>query len=310
MGALPREVRRGDARLCVASAVVAIGSGRADEVAPWIELAATAPAAGPFHDGFPSGPAAAACLRSANMWLTGDLSACRHSALTALDAEAERTSWDPFTSTWLGAATYWLGNTSEGMERLEVALERCRTAAVLPDDADDAGAADAVSHDGRRPVGGATAVACLGMLGLVHVMEGDIDKAQQYADAAISLSQRSGLEEYWVNTAAYTARGTLLAQAGRADEARTELDRACEVARRGSGPVETTHAMVARGLVARAAGTWRPPAPTSATPVPPCCPARTRVRSCQRWSRTQSVDSPPGLADSPLCSAGRGVQRT
>ena len=33
-----------------------------------------------------------------------------------------------------------------------------------------------------------------------------------------------------------------------------ELDRACEVARRGSGPVETTHAMVARGLVARAAG--------------------------------------------------------
>ena len=257
LSALPREVRRGDARLCVASAVVAIGSGRADEVAPWVELAATAPAAGPFYDGFPSGPAAAACLRSVSMWLTGELSACRQSALTALDAEAERTSWDPFTSTWLGAATYWLGSTSEGIERLEIALERCRTATVLPDDADQAGHAgnaDAVAHEGRRPVGGATAVACLGMLGLAHVMEGDIDKAQQYADAAISLSRRSGLEEYWVNAAAHTARGTLLAQAGRADEARKELDRACDVARRGSGPVETTHAMVARGLVARAAG--------------------------------------------------------
>ncbi len=254
LSALPREVRRGDARLCVASAVVAIGSGRADEVAPWIELAATAPAAGPFHDGFPSGQAAAACLRSANMWLTGDLSACRGSALMALDAEAERTSWDPFTSTWLGAATYWLGNTSEGIELLEIALARCRTATVLPDESDDARAAGAVSHERRRPVGGATAVACLGMLGLAHVLKDEIDKAQQYADAAISLSQRSGLEEYWVNTAAHTARGTLLAQAGRAEEARTELDRACEVARRGSGPVETTHAMVARGLVARAAG--------------------------------------------------------
>ena len=77
LSALPREVRRGDARLCVASAVVAIGTGRVDEVAPWIELAATAPAAGPFHDGFPSGPAAAARLRSVNSWLTGDLGACR-----------------------------------------------------------------------------------------------------------------------------------------------------------------------------------------------------------------------------------------
>lgn len=253
LSALPREVRRGDARLCVASAVVAIGSGRGDEVAPWVELAATAPAAGPFHDGFPSGQAAAACLRSANMWLTGDLGVCRQSALGALDADAERTSWDPFTSTWLGAATYWLGHTSEGIELLEVALERCRAATVIPDD-DAPAAPGPASHHGSRPVGGATTVACLGMLGLVHVMEGNVDKAQQYADDAVSLSRRSGLEEYWVNTAAHTARGTLLAQAGRADEARTELDRACEVARRGSGPVETTHAIVARGLVAWTSG--------------------------------------------------------
>ena len=60
VGALPREVHRGDARLCVASAVTAIGSGRVDEVAPWIELAAHASAAGPFYDGFASGAEAAA----------------------------------------------------------------------------------------------------------------------------------------------------------------------------------------------------------------------------------------------------------
>ena len=84
LGALPREVRRGDARLCVASAVVAIGTGRVDEVAPWVELAAVVPAAGPFHDGFPSGPGAAARLSSVLNWLTGDLRACREAALTAI----------------------------------------------------------------------------------------------------------------------------------------------------------------------------------------------------------------------------------
>ena len=145
LGALPREVRRGDARLCVASAVVAIGSGRADEVAPWIELAATAPAAGPFHDGFPSGPATAACLRSAHMWLSGDLGACRRGGLAALADDAERTAWDPVTSTWLGASTYWLGHATEGVERLEVALERCRTATVHRR-ADDIRAAGAPSE--------------------------------------------------------------------------------------------------------------------------------------------------------------------
>jgi LuxR family maltose regulon positive regulatory protein len=92
------------------------------------------------------------------------------------------------------------------------------------------------------------------MLGLIHVLHGEFDTAQRYTDTALLMSRRSGLEEYWVNTAAHTAAGLLLTHAGRTDEARQALDRACEVARRGSGPVETTHALVARGLVARSAG--------------------------------------------------------
>ena len=126
--ALPADVHRGDARLCVASAVTAIGLGQLDEVGLWIELAARAPAAGPFHDGFPSALAAANCLRSVNNWLTGDLTACRESALEAVDGEASL--WDPFTYTWLAAATYWLGDSEAGLERLEVALERCRSATL------------------------------------------------------------------------------------------------------------------------------------------------------------------------------------
>ena len=60
----------------------------------------------------------------------------------------------------------------------------------------------------RRPAGGATAVACLGMLGLIHVLQQGFDTAQRYTDAALVMSERSGLEEYWVNTAAHTAAGT------------------------------------------------------------------------------------------------------
>ncbi len=241
--ALPDDVHRGDARLCVASAVTGIGLGQLDEVVSWIELAARAPAAGPFHDGFPSGLAAANCLRCVHNWLTGDLAACRESALEAINGGGEASLWDPFTLTWLGAATYWSGDSEEGLERLEDALVRYRSA-TLP-------SVDSKPHP--RP-GGATAVACLGMLALAHLREGDADQALDRSDAALTLSRGIGFEEYWVNTAALTARAGLLTAAGRTDDARAALDRALEVAARGSGPVELIHALVARALAAEADG--------------------------------------------------------
>ena len=237
--ALPPDVHRGDARLCVASAVTAIGMGHLDEVGPWIEQAARAPAAGPFHDGFSSGVAAANCLRSVNHWLTGDLGACRASALTATDAASGASPWDPVTYTWLGAATYWLGDSDGGLERLGVALERCRSATVPP----------VAGQPSAARAGGATVVACLGLLALVHLAQGAADLARQRSEAALELSSSAGLGEYWVNTAAHTARAGLLSRSGRAHEARVALDRALEVGRRGSGPVEMIHALVARGLI-------------------------------------------------------------
>ena len=52
LGLLPPAVHGGDSRLCVASALVAIATGRLDEVGWWIDQAARAPAGGPFYDGF------------------------------------------------------------------------------------------------------------------------------------------------------------------------------------------------------------------------------------------------------------------
>ncbi len=229
--ALPREVHRGDARLCVASAVTAISTGRLDEVGEWLDRAADAPAAGPFHDGFASGAAAAGCLRAAHKWLTGDLVACRASALDASKAGGEPSPWDAVTYLRLGASTYWLGDSEPGIELLETGLERSRLADFPP-----------------------PRVSSLGMLGLIHLARGELDQAQARADAALELSGQAGLLEYWINVDAHTARAGLLTHAGRLDEARSELDRALELARRGSGPVETIHALVAHGIAARAAG--------------------------------------------------------
>ena len=87
------------------------------------------------------------------------------------------------------------------------------------------------------------------MLALVHLAQGEADRARERTEAALELSSGAGLGEYWVNTAAHTARAGLLTRSGRAHEARAALDRALEVGRRGSGPVEMIHALVARGLV-------------------------------------------------------------
>ncbi len=245
LAALPNEVHRADARLCVASAVTAIGSGRVDEVAPWLELAAHASAAGPFHDGFASGAEAAGCLSTLNNWLIGDLSGCSEAGRRATDVSKRSSTWDAVTYTWWGASTVWLGDTEEGLRRLEAGLDLCWSAQAM---------LEGPSAVGWRPRGGAMAVACLGMLGLTHLMLGDFDRAQERTDAALALSARSGLDEHWVTTAAHTVRAGLLTRAGRLEAAREELDRALEVARRGCGPVENIHAMVASGLAARARG--------------------------------------------------------
>jgi len=80
---LPRAIHDGDSRLCVASAVMALSTGRLDGVRRWIDQAARAPAGGPFHDGFHSGVAAADCLRTVHAWLLDDLVACRDAGETA-----------------------------------------------------------------------------------------------------------------------------------------------------------------------------------------------------------------------------------
>ena len=120
---LPIAVRDGDSRLCVAGALVAIATGRSDEVRRWIDQAARAPAGGPFHDGFSSGAAAADCLRTVHAWQLGDLGACRTAGEAAILGATESSPWDGVTYTWLGASQFWLGDHEKGEAALQEGLE-------------------------------------------------------------------------------------------------------------------------------------------------------------------------------------------
>ena len=126
--------------------------------------------------GSPPEPAAVARLSSVTSWLTGDLGACRRAAVTAVSDTGEPTAWDPLAYTWLGASTYWLGSS----KRKAWSDWRSPSSGFVPPGPSSARPRPQC-RSGRCATsgGGATAVACLGMLGLVHVLEQDFDTAQR-----------------------------------------------------------------------------------------------------------------------------------
>ena len=128
---LPRAVHDGDSRLCVASAVVALSTGRLDGVRRWIDQAARAPAGGPFHDGFSSGVAAADCLRTVHSWLLGDLGACRAAGETAFAARPSRRLGT--VSRTPGSVRPSSGSdTQEGVAALQEGCGRSQAASFYP----------------------------------------------------------------------------------------------------------------------------------------------------------------------------------
>jgi LuxR family maltose regulon positive regulatory protein len=232
LGQLPPAVHDGDSRLCVASAVVATVTGRLDEVGRWIDQAARTPATGPFYDGFGSGAAAADCLRTVHAWLLGDLGACRAAGEAAILGAQEPSPWDGVTYTWLGASLFWLGLQEEGLAALQEGLKRCQAASFHP-----------------------PWIACLSMLSLVHQLQGNREGARVFAEEALAMSRRAGLDEYSrLTVAAHITRAGLLTDGGRADEARKELQRVVAASHRGSGPVEIAHAQVALSVASQASG--------------------------------------------------------
>ncbi len=218
--ALPREHIVSDGRLCLAQARTASVVGRRDEILEWVELAETAPRYNPAQDAWIAQQATV--LRSTAWEMLGDMSASRQLAarLAPLDGSS---FWHPLAARNLGAAAHWFDDNTEAVKLFDTAL--------------------ALNRDRIAMI----SVFALGQLALIAADGGDWRACAAHIEAGFDLVRKRGLEEYWQCSLVHVAHGRLLHHDRRLTEARSELERAAALARRGVGVVELAYVLLVLG---------------------------------------------------------------
>jgi LuxR family transcriptional regulator, maltose regulon positive regulatory protein len=214
--ALPDAVIASDLRLCVARSYIALSIGRMNVVARWMREAETAPLPAPFHDGFSSARGAIACVRAGYYWQTGDVGAAMAAAQDVLATEGP-------DSPWRGIGLAVVGLT----DAAHANWDRAR-----------------MSMEEWSAIGRASSQAVPQISGLAHSAAwstelGDWDGAASGAEVSLKLAAESGYLEHWICTGAHFARSRLLERDGRLGDAKLQMRRALELAKRGAGPVTT-----------------------------------------------------------------------
>jgi LuxR family maltose regulon positive regulatory protein len=200
-----------DPRLCVARAWLAMDGGRLEDAGRWVAAAAAA-GEGPEPE--------IETLRAVHAFKTGDLGAARRAA-----AAARRDS--PFVRTvascMAGVTRWWLGEP----EAAVAALGEARCAA------EESGNLLAFAY-------------ATGYLALAEAERGTVEESERLADCALDVA---GTSEHFVLMVAHLARGGALVRRADPAGARSELDRAVRLARRGAGRIETAAALLARAAL-------------------------------------------------------------
>jgi LuxR family maltose regulon positive regulatory protein len=128
--------------------------------------------------------------------------------------------WHALAAYNLGAAARWLDDDAEAVELIEAALRLNRGQIAM------------------------VSLAALGQLALVAADRGDWGACAARIDAAFDLIRARRLDEYWECSLAHVARGRVLHHDRHLSEARSELERAAALARRGVGLVELSYVLV------------------------------------------------------------------
>jgi LuxR family maltose regulon positive regulatory protein len=212
--ALPDPVISRDLRLCVARAYIGLSMGRMDVVGTWLKAAETAPLPGPFQDGFSSARGAIACVRAGYFWQTGDVGAAMAAAEEVLAAEGPTAPWRGIGHAVVGLAQAARSNWDVARASMETWVEIGRsTGQLVPQ-----------------------------ISGLAHSAAwstelADWERAASYADEALMMASEHGYEEHWICAGAHFATARALERSSQLDNAKIEMRRALELARRGAGPV-------------------------------------------------------------------------
>jgi LuxR family maltose regulon positive regulatory protein len=228
--ALPQDHVVSDGRLCVAQARTALTVGDRDEILPWLDLAEKAPRYNPDGDAWLGEQV---IVFGATAWeLLGDMRTCQRLArrLAPLDGSS---FWHALAAYNLGAAAYWLDHDAEAVKLFDAALELNRDRVAM------------------------ISLAALGQRALVAADGADWHACAAHIEAAFDLVRARGLEEYSECSLVHAAHGRLLHHDRRLNEARSELERAGTLARRGARLVELAYMLVTLAELLRELGERR-----------------------------------------------------
>ena len=225
--ALPRDHVLSDGRLCLAQARTASIVGHRDEILRWVDLAEKAPRHNPNRDAWLGEQATV--LRATAWEQLGDMRRSQQLAgrLAPLDGSS---FWHSLAASNLGAAAHWLEDNAEAVRLLDTALGLNRDRIAM------------------------LSVFVHGRLALVAADNGDWRACAAHVDAGFELVRARGLEEYWQCSLAHVGQGRRLHHDRRLGEARSALERATVLARRGMGLVELAYVLVTLGELLREMG--------------------------------------------------------
>lgn len=225
---LPEATVRGDARLCLAEAWLAINLGRPEETRRWL---AAADAAWPPGDDRQL-EASRVAARALERVLAGDVPAALAEAREALAA----TEGD---ATWVrAAACLAAGIALHALDRVDESrpvLEEC-------------------ADVGRRTGASAPALVALGHLAQQDVARGELASAERRAREALAYAEEESHSEYPHAAGGHSALAQVVAARGDLEAAQAEADRGAELARRGRAPGEIAHSVIVQGQLALARG--------------------------------------------------------
>jgi LuxR family maltose regulon positive regulatory protein len=222
--ALPADHVLGDGRLCLAQARTALIVGEREQMLQWLDLAEHAPRYNP--DTSPQLAEQVTVLRATACERLGDMRETRKLAaqLEPLDGSS---LWHALAASNMGAAAHWLDEAEQAVELFSAALELNRERIAM------------------------VSVFARGQLALIAADGGDWRACGAGVEAGFDLARRRGLEEYWQCSLLHVARGRLLHHDRSQSEARSEMERAAALARRGIGLVELAYVLVTlAGLLA------------------------------------------------------------
>jgi LuxR family transcriptional regulator, maltose regulon positive regulatory protein len=166
---LPPEMVTGDARMCVARALLASLEDPPEDARPWLAAAECATPQGAWEQGPASVGSAVSFYRALHSYLGGNLAAAEPPARRAAELELESGSacWRARTLALLAVILFWRGQDADARLLLEQ-----------------------VVRSAQRPAGDSTSLLALSCMAAISARQGDDKSARSYASEAAGLTDR------------------------------------------------------------------------------------------------------------------------